>query len=126
MASAIETVQAFCDQWRISRESVTAAFNDYFTPETIWENVGFSKTTGPAEAITLMETFEKASGIALADIEMLSIAVTGNTVLTERIDHMLSADGKRLATLRIMGAIEVNEAGKITAWRDYFDTKKLG
>jgi limonene-1,2-epoxide hydrolase len=53
------------------------------------------------------------------DIEIVNLAVTGNVVLTERVDRLIY-NGKSLDAPG-MGAFEV--AGhKITAWRDYFDT----
>jgi limonene-1,2-epoxide hydrolase len=55
------------------------------------------------------------------DIEILNLAVAGNGVLTERVDHFVY-DGKQIHA-RVMGAFEVN-GDKITAWRDYFDVPK--
>jgi limonene-1,2-epoxide hydrolase len=43
-------------------------------------------------------------------------------VLTERIDYMLDASGATTMQVRCMGAFEVNDAGKIARWTDYFDT----
>jgi limonene-1,2-epoxide hydrolase len=51
------------------------------------------------------------------DIEIVNLAVAGNVVLTERIDHVVF-DGKAHDAPG-MGAIEVS-GDKITAWRDYF------
>ena len=51
------------------------------------------------------------------DIEIVNLAVAGNVVLTERIDHVVF-DGNAHDALG-MGAFEVS-GGKITAWRDYF------
>jgi limonene-1,2-epoxide hydrolase len=55
---------------------------------------------------------------------MLAIAVVGRKVLTERVDHMLDADGKKIDLLRVMGIFEVDDNGKITRWRDYFDAHR--
>jgi len=49
--------------------------------------------------------------------------VTGNTVLTERIDRF-TIGGKRVE-LPVMGAFEVASDGKICAWRDYFDMQQF-
>jgi limonene-1,2-epoxide hydrolase len=49
---------------------------------------------------------------------VLNLAVTGNVVLTERVDHFVY-DGKAIDA-RVMGAFEITD-DKITAWRDYFD-----
>jgi limonene-1,2-epoxide hydrolase len=54
-------------------------------------------------------------------IDVLALAETGNTVLTERIDYIFDAAGNGLMTVPVMGIFEI-AGGKITAWRDYFDT----
>ena len=51
--------------------------------------------------------------------ELLSIASNGPTVFTERVDvvHI----GRKSVSFRINGLFEVHD-GKITVWREYFDT----
>jgi limonene-1,2-epoxide hydrolase len=49
--------------------------------------------------------------------------VAGHAVLTERVDR-LQVQGKPVE-IKVMGTFELNEAGKITAWRDYFDLGQL-
>jgi limonene-1,2-epoxide hydrolase len=48
----------------------------------------------------------------------MNLAVAGNVVVTERVDHFVF-DGKTIHA-RVMGAFEL-AGDKITAWRDYFD-----
>lgn len=98
-----------------------AAFHTYFTPTTVWDNVGWAKTTGIDEAMALTDRFEAETGASAFRAEMLAIASQGNRVLTERIDYMLDAEGNDLKAFQLMGIFEV-EDGKISAWRDYFDT----
>ena len=78
-------------------------------------------TTGAEEALGLMANFESQIGMATMKVDMLAIAAQGNKVLTERVDHMIKADGGSSMSVRVCGIFEV-EGGKITAWRDYFDT----
>ena len=52
--------------------------------------------------------------------ETLLQTATGNIVMNERLDHFVLTDG-RSASLPVTGVFEVNDAGKITGWRDYFD-----
>ena len=54
MADPKNTVLDFLAQWGKSPEAINAALRSYFLPTTVWENVGFAKTTGPEEAIALM------------------------------------------------------------------------
>ena len=121
MSNAIETVTAFLDQCAQGKAEMHDAFRSYFTPATVYENVGFSKTTGLEEAMAVINSFEDTIGASAFRAEMLSIACDGNRVLTERIDHLLDAQGKTMRSLQLMGIFEVAD-GKIVAWRDYFDT----
>jgi limonene-1,2-epoxide hydrolase len=51
------------------------------------------------------------------DLEIRHLAVDGNVVLMERLDHWI-VDGKTIDT-PVMGAYEV-KGEEITAWREYF------
>ena len=55
--------------------------------------------------------------------EIIHLAVTGSTVLTERVD--LLRTGRVEALLPVMGSFDV-EGGRIVAWRDYFDVAQAG
>lgn len=121
MASPVEVVEAFTAECGKSKPAMQAAFRTYFRADTVWENVGFSTTTGIDEALVLMDSFEASTGAATFSVEMLAIAALGNHVLTERVDRLISPSGEVIMPLRLMGVFEV-EGDKITAWRDYFDT----
>ena len=121
MPSPTETVTAFCAEWGKNKQAMFDSFRSYFTPTTVWENVGLATTTGVDEALTLMQSFE---GVETIRVDMVNIVANGNLVLTERVDTMVGADGKDVLGFRLMGIFEV-EGGKITAWRDYFDTAAM-
>jgi limonene-1,2-epoxide hydrolase len=55
------------------------------------------------------------------EAQILNLAVAGNIVLLERVDHS-NWQGHLVAT-RTMGAFEV-DGDQIKAWRDYFDLPK--
>ena len=122
--TAIDTVTAFLAECGKGGEPMRAAFRTYFTPATVWENVGMSTTTGPEEAIQLMDGMGAAMGVAAFRAEMKAIAAAGNHVLTERVDYLIGPDGKDAHALRLMGIFEVAD-GRITGWRDYFDTAEF-
>jgi limonene-1,2-epoxide hydrolase len=44
----------------------------------------------------------------------------GNVVFNERVDTLVMKNGKK-ADVRVAGMFELNDAGKIKVWRDYFD-----
>lgn len=117
----VETVTAFFQRWGVSMDALYGSMHDYFTPQTVWENIGLSKTVGPVEAEACLRMFEPMKTAQRMDVEILAISTQGNKVLTERIDRVIGADGRVSATVRVMGTLEI-ENGRIVAWRDYFDT----
>jgi limonene-1,2-epoxide hydrolase len=121
MSDPVRVVSEFLDTVSQGADGFARAADAWFTPQTVWENVGMSTTTGPEQALGLMANMA-AGGIHSIRIETLSIAAQGRKVLTERIDYMLDADGATKLPVRCMGVFEVSEDGKITRWADYFDT----
>lgn len=119
-ADPAEVVTTFLALWE-QPGGLDQSVRDYFLPSTVWENVGLAKTTGPDEAIALNAQLGQAMGLATIRVDNLAVAVTGNKVLTERIDHMVNAAGETTYSAPVMGIFEI-EGGKIAAWRDYFDS----
>ena len=58
-----------------------------------------------------------------AEFEIVTLAVDGNRVFTERIDRLV-VQGKRVE-LPVAGVFEIDGDGKISVWRDYFDLASL-
>src|ERR1700745_3456575 len=63
MVTATETVKAFCVQFSKSKLSMHEAIRAYFTPKTVWENVGLAATTGIEDALGVLAQFDQAMGI---------------------------------------------------------------
>lgn len=114
MAAPIETVRAFCAAF--SENHAEDAIRHWFTSKTVWINEGLSTTSGIEEAIKR----PRSPDVAAVHFDMLAIAADGNSVLTERLDRFVRADGSEIAALKVMGIFEV-EGDCIVAWRDYFD-----
>jgi len=119
MATPEEVVTRFLAGWE-EPDGFGEACRSWFTPETVWENVGMSKTTGPEAAAALFANMGDGSPLVMR-VENLHVVADGNSVLTERLDHVLGPDGAPAMTIRVMGTFEI-EGEKIVAWRDYFDT----
>jgi len=119
MATPIETVSEFLAAWE-RPGGFGEACKQWFTPDTVWENIGMSKTAGPDEAAALFANMGNGSPLTMR-VDNLHVVADGGTVLTERVDHVLGPDGQPAMSIRVMGTFEV-EGGKIVAWRDYFDT----
>lgn len=121
MPEASDIVREFLAECSKGKTQMQAAFHRFFTPATVWENVGLGTTTGADDALGLIAQFEQDVGATHFTVDMLSIATSSDRVLTERVDHMVADDGRRIITLRLMGIFEIKD-DKILAWRDYFDT----
>lgn len=90
-------------------------------PDVVYHNIPMEPSKGidaTLEAVaTLFVMFD------MVGFDIVNLAVRGNTVLTERVD--LLRTGQVEAALTVMGAFKV-EAGRIVAWRDYFDLAQSG
>lgn len=124
MQTPTEVVQNFLDLCTAGKSGIQDAIRNYFTPSSVWENVGLATTTGVEEAMAFLADAEASAGITHFEVDMLCIVADGDRVLTERVDRLVTAEGEPVVTLRIMGIFEVAD-GKIAAWRDYFDPAPL-
>ena len=123
MSTPADIVRTFLAMWE-TPGGIDKSLRDYFTPETVYENVGLSTTTGIDQALAVFAGFTASLGMQTMWVENLHVAASGDTVLTERIDHVRDGSGKTLMSIRVMGVFEMQD-GKIVAWRDYFDTAGL-
>jgi limonene-1,2-epoxide hydrolase len=90
---------------------------DFFTEDAVVWNDGRTTVRG-RDAIR--EHFSmQLSACTDCDFEITQTAVSGNTVFNERIDRMKIVGAP--IELPVAGVFELDEAGKLTAWRDYFD-----
>jgi limonene-1,2-epoxide hydrolase len=119
--SPIDTVRAFLAIWSEGPEAIYRALYDYLAPDAVYENIGLSYTRGPAEAHACFAAFGPMKNCLRLDVDVLAIAAAGNKVLVERIDRVIERDGRETMAAPVMGIFEVTD-GRITAWRDYFDT----
>lgn len=112
-----QIVEHFIAAW--NRLDIAGAF-DMMAEDAVWHNIPMGPATGLAEMQAVMAQFPPVEGIEFVTHH---IAANGNVVLTERTDKFLVA-GKWRA-LRVMGTFEINTAGKIQHWRDYFDLAEM-
>ncbi len=115
-------VRAFFAQ--LSCGQMLEAIEQYMTPDCIWENTGLP-TAPNREVITqMMKAFIDGYAMTALVIDVQTLAVTGDAVLTERIDHMDGAGGKRMLSFPLAGVLRVRD-GRIYKWSDYFDPRPL-
>jgi limonene-1,2-epoxide hydrolase len=99
----------------------------YFDENGVWDNVPMNTPAkGKAAVREMTQGFLKDT--AGFEVKILKSAHLGNLVFNERVDTIRMKNGKS-AAVPVAGVFELNDAGKITSWRDYFDlatfTKQL-
>ena len=93
----------------------------FFTDDAVYHNIPLAPVVGrDAIEATLAQFVTPASS---AEFEMTALAVSGDKVLTERVDRF-EIGGKKVA-IPVMGTFEVDPDGRIRAWRDYFDMQQF-
>ncbi|MCV7183004.1 limonene-1,2-epoxide hydrolase family protein [Mycolicibacterium murale] len=107
----------FFGRWSISKAVAMAAFDEFFTPETVWENVGLVTTVGIEEAQALVAT--EPPGFETMIVDFKFIVSQGPYVFTERVDDFYGAAGELLMSARVAGVAEIRD-GRIIVMREYF------
>jgi limonene-1,2-epoxide hydrolase len=113
----IEIVQRFCDAWG---ESDIDALMAFFADDAVYHNIPVDPVTGKDQIHETIAGF--TSGVERIEFRVLHIVADGDVVLTERVDAFHLPD--RTIELPVMGTFELR-AGKIAAWRDYFDLNQF-
>ena len=103
----------FISAWPTADAGRVASF---FSVDAVYHNGPLDPVRGRESIRTALAGFMSLGGDIAVD--MLHVLADDRVVMTERVDHF-SVGGKTLS-LPVMGIFEV-DAGKITAWRDYFD-----
>ena len=94
------------------------AILDAFSENAIYHNMPMEPLSGKVAIRAGLEGFFQMSPGGI-DFEILHQVVAGNLVFNERIDTFVN-EGKETAA-PVCGVFEIDDAGKIKAWRDYFD-----
>lgn len=119
MTKPIEVVQQFLDH--LNAQQIDAGM-DLLAEDVFYHNIPMDPMTG-REAVRAFAHEFGMGGRLQVDWQLVSIAASGDTVLTERLDIFAAADGKRIA-VPLMGSFRIKD-GYIAEWRDYFDLTDL-
>ena len=111
------------DRWRVVERMLAgwhaldaAAVIDCFADDAVMHNMMMDPLVGkPAIRGLLDMFFARAEKV---EMEIVSRAVAGDTVMIERRDHFIWAG--RAGVLPVVGVFEVRD-GLIRSWREYFD-----
>ena len=101
-----------------------SAVETYMADDCRWENTGLPSADSKQQILAMMQGFIDGYQLHALVIDVIALAVGGDVVLTERVDHMDTADGTRLLSFPLAGTLTVRD-GLITRWSDYFDPRPL-
>lgn len=110
-----QTVEVFIGHWNACDIEAMLAL---CAEDIVYHNIPMEPVHGTIAMRAMVEGF--LANIESCDWQTHAIAANGNIVLTERTDGFNFKDGRK-AEIRVMGTFELNDAGLITGWRDYFD-----
>ncbi len=106
-------VDEFCRTW--STLNIDKVM-EFFTDDAIYHNIPLAAARGKAEIRKTIDGF--MPGTTKAEFKIPNSASAGNVVFNERIDTFV-VNGHHIS-VPVTGVFELS-AGKIKAWRDYFD-----
>ena len=119
-----DVIRAVLTSWGEGLEAAAAATREHFADDCVWEQTSLPTTTGPEEAAQFLLSMGDM-GFSAIEVEYRNVAASGDVVCTERVDHILRADGSRAGSFPVVGVTEFRD-GKISSWREYFDSANLG
>ena len=90
----------------------------YFAEDAVWDNVPMSPAKGK-QAVREM-TYGFLKDMSAFSVKILRSLHEGNVVFNSRVDTITMKSGKK-AEVPVAGMFELDDAGKIKIWRDYFD-----
>ena len=118
--AGVALVRHFCEQWPWLKRS---DFHEMFTPDCAYVNMPMPqlRCIGPDQTFDLLDGFVSPWKL---ELQLLHIRGDDNVVLTERLERFTKKSGEGpVVELHVMGAFELRD-GKISHWRDYFDSRE--
>src|SRR4029077_3394410 len=90
----------------------------HFAEDAVWDNIPMSPAKGKQAIREMTHGFMK--DISAFSVKILKSLHEGNVVFDSRVDTITMKSGKK-AEVSVAGMFELDDAGKIKVWRDYFD-----
>lgn len=123
MSSAESVVRDFLGAFDSTDSAKNRAiFEESITDDCQWANTGFPTAEGKEACLATWDGFFTPGGLAGMRVQWVACAVNGDTVVTERVDHLLAGDGSVALSIPVAGTLVARD-GKIAAWRDYWDPR---
>jgi limonene-1,2-epoxide hydrolase len=116
---------AFFASWGTSFDGMVDGFQAELAPDCDWDQRPMIRTRSRESAIRFLKVCHHALALDHVDVELLSIAVVGNTVHSQRIDHLVRTDGSLIASAPVAGVLTYAD-DQVVAWKEYFDPITFG
>lgn len=114
----------FFARWGRSFEEMCASFEDSFAPQCRWDQRPLALTVGTDAAVSFLRRSRRLLGLDIIEVEVRKIATIGESVLCERVDHLLRRNGGLIASAAVVGVLDF-DGGRIVNWREYYDVVDL-
>jgi limonene-1,2-epoxide hydrolase len=111
---------AFFASWGTTFDEMVDGFQAELAPDCDWDQRPMIRTRTRDRAITFLKIAHHTLGMEYIDVDLLSIAVVGNTVHTQRIDYLRRGDGSLIASAPVAGVLTYN-GDQVIEWKEYFD-----
>lgn len=109
-------VTAFC---RSLLDADMAKTVEYLAEDVQYHNIPWKPVTGRAAVRQLLDPLVDGANCAITTMDIKHTASCGNVVMNERVETWVK--GGVTIDLPVLGVFELQN-GKITHWRDYFDS----
>jgi limonene-1,2-epoxide hydrolase len=117
-------VRTFFAQWEIDFDSLCASFSTIMSPDCVLIQAGIPDVRGPEQVMALLRAGRENHDISTIRVDVLRLVATEVCVVSERIDHLLTADNRLIVFVPVAGIMDF-DGGTIVAWREYFDSKLM-
>ena len=109
-------VTAFCQSLLAADMAKTVA---YLAEDVFYHNIPWKPVTGRAAVRQVLDPLVHGANNAITKMDIKHTASSGNMVMNERVETWVKGSVK--VELPVFGVFELKN-GKITQWRDYFDS----
>jgi limonene-1,2-epoxide hydrolase len=125
--TATQNIETHFARWGTSFDELCASFRTLLGSQGEWiaGPPPIPPTRGGEEAVGLLEGFRTNYDLATIEVEILQLGESDGIVYSERIDHLVDSTGERFISLAVAGVMRLDDAGQLTYWRDYWDTREF-
>ena len=115
-------VREFLDAWdEPDLERLVEGLSAFISPDAVLRQMPFAEVRGREGLRRICQ--ESLESLSDFEIDLVDISSVGRRVFTERVDRFVLQG--RPVSVPVLGVFELDENDRITAWRDYFDSRAL-